>query len=268
MKGTKDLPIQIQRKDGVDDLEGILFEDHIVGEFLGFRGIEFLALYAKVPVGGGELEDLVALLGDFGGREGHEGAHAGSGGDEGDELGVHEFDGVGLPGEEGVDNLLGDGEGLLGGGVLAAVVDLADGVFGTALEVAGALLADEDHVDVDALRLELGGALLGLLDHEGVVAAAEPTVARDDAEGDLVDLALGEERQVGGVSAQAVDEPPEDGLEGLREGAGGEHGVLGATHLGGGDELHGGRDLLCVVYRGDAVANGCVGREGGCYFIS
>ena len=193
------------------------------------------------------MEYLIALLGDFGCREGYQGAHGGSGGDERYELGVHELYGVGLPREEGVDDFLRDGEGLLGSGVLTAVVDLAHGVVPT-LEVGRPLLADEDHVHVDALGFELVGALLGLLDHEGVVPPAQAAVAGDDDECDLVDLALGQEGEVGGLGAEAVDEAAEDALEGFGEGTGGEHGVLGATDLGGGHELHGRRDLLGVVH--------------------
>ena len=232
-----------------------MFENHVVGEILGLGGIKLLAFYTKVSVCGGELEDFVALLGDFGGRKGNEGTDGGSGGDERNKLCVHKFDGVGFPREEGVDDFLRDGEGLLGVGVLTAVVDLADDVV-TTLEVAGSLLADEDHVNIDALGLELVGTGLGLFDHEGVVATAETTISGDDDKGDLVDLTLGEKGEVGGLSSEAVDESPEDGLEGLREGTGGKHGILGATHLGGGDKFHGRSNLLGVVHCCDTVANG------------
>ena len=256
LEGAEDLTVQVQGEDGVDDLDGILLEDHVVGELLGFGDVELLALDAKLATRRGEGEDLVALLGDLGGRERDEGAGRGGGVDEGHELGVEELDGVGLSGEEGVEELLGDGEGLLGVGVLAGLEGLADGVV-AALEVFDALLADEDHVALDALRLELGEAGLGLLDHEGVVTAAETAIAGDDDEGDLVDLALGEEGKVEGLAGDAADEAAEDGLQGLGEGTGSEDGVLGTTDLGGGDELHGHGDLLGVLDGGDAVADGC-----------
>jgi hypothetical protein len=70
LKSAEDLAVQVQRKDGVDDLGGVLFENHVVGEILGLDGIELLALYFEFSVTGGELEDFVALLGDFRGREG------------------------------------------------------------------------------------------------------------------------------------------------------------------------------------------------------
>eukprot|EP00956_Cyclotella_meneghiniana_P017872 scaffold29424_cov54-Cyclotella_meneghiniana.AAC.9 len=187
----QNLSIEIQRQDTVDNLKRILLENHIVGEFLGFGRLELLALHAKVSVRGGQLEYLIALLGDFGCREGNQGAHSRGGGDERYELGVHKLYGVGLPRKEGVDDFLRDGEGLLRIGVLTAVIDLANGVVPT-LEVARPLLAHEDHVHVDALGFELLGTLLGLLDHEGVVPPAQATIAGNDDECDLVNLALGQ----------------------------------------------------------------------------
>ncbi len=111
------------------------------------------------------MKDFIALLGDFGCRERNESAHAGIGCNEGHELGVEEFDGIGLPGKEGVDNFFRDGKRLLGIGVLSAVKDFSNGVFPT-LEVGGSLLANEYHVAVNALGLEGLESGLGLLDHE------------------------------------------------------------------------------------------------------
>ena len=256
LEGAEDLAVKVEGEDGVDDLNGVLLEDHVVGELLGLGNVELLALDIELSGGGGEGEDLVALLRDLGGREGNKSADGRGGGNEGDELGVKELDGVALSREEGVEKLLGDGKGLLGVGVLAGLEGLADGVV-AALEVFDALLADEDHVALDALRLELGEAGLGLLDHEGVVSAAQAAIAGDDDEGDLVDLALGEEGKVEGLAGDAADEAAEDGLQGLGEGTGSEDGVLGTTDLGGGDELHGHGDLLGVLDGGDAVADGC-----------
>ena len=69
----------------------------------------------------------------------------------------------------------------------------------------------------------------------------------------LLDGAILHERGVKVVLLQAHDEASEDLLEGLREGAGLEHSVLGATHLGGSDELHGGGDLLGVLHGTNTV---------------
>ena len=255
LKGSEDLTVEVERKDGVDDLERVLLEDHVVGELLRLGHVELLALDSEVATRGGQLEDLVALVGDLAGRERNEGAHAGRRGDERDELRVKELDRVRLPGQEGVDDLLADAERLLGVGVLSAVVLCPDGE-PPSLEVGAHLLADEDHVGLDALGLELVEPGLGLLDHEGVVTAAQAAVAGDDDEGDLVDLPLGEEGKVDGLPAEALDEPPEDALEGLGERPGGEDGVLRPPHLRGGHELHGARDLLRVVHGRDAIADG------------
>ena len=232
-----------------------MLEDHIVGEILGFGRLELLALYAKVTPRGGELKDLIALLGDFGCREGNEGANTRTGGDERHELGVEKFDGIGLPRKEGVDNFFRDGKSLLGIGVLSTLKDFANGVFPT-LEVGGALLADEDHVAIDALGLEVLEPGLGLLDHEGVVASAKTAITGDDDEGDLVHLALGQEGEVGGLSAKPGDKSTEYALESFREGTGGQDSVLGATDLGSGDELHGRGDFFGIVDGFDTIANG------------
>ncbi len=232
-----------------------MFENHIIGEILGFRRLEFLAFDAKVPPRGGELKDLVALLGDFGCRERNESAHAGIGCNEGHELGVEEFDGIGLPGKEGVDNFFRDGECLLGIGVLSAFKDFANGIFST-LEVGGSLLTNEDHVAINALGLEVLESGLGLLNHEGVVSTAQTTIAGDDHEGDLVHLTLGQKGEVGGLSAKTGDESTEDALESFREGTSGQDSILGTTDLGSSDELHGRGDFFGVVDSFDAIANG------------
>ena len=225
LERAEDLSVEVKGQDRVDDLERILLEDHIVRELLRLGHVELLALNAEVTPGGGELENLVALVGDLAGRERNEGAHTGRGGDERDELRVKELDRVRLPSEEGVDDLLADSQSLLRVGVLSAVVDSPDGVL-PSLEVANSLLADEDHVRLNSLGLELLEPGLGLLDHEGVVAAAKSTVAGDDNERDLVDLPLGEEGEVHGLTSEALDEPTEDRLEGLGERPGGQDSVL------------------------------------------
>ena len=68
---------------------------------------------------------------DVGGRERHKGADAGGGCDEGHKLGVEDLDGVCIAGEEGVDDFLQDGKGVLGVGVLSAFKLLTDGVRAT-----------------------------------------------------------------------------------------------------------------------------------------
>ena len=75
-------------------MKWVLFEDHIVGEVLGFSNIQFLTLNTEVSVVRGKLENFISLLGNFGGREGNKGAHGRSGGDKGEELGVEKFDGI------------------------------------------------------------------------------------------------------------------------------------------------------------------------------
>mmetsp|Transcript_24466 Transcript_24466/g.49573 ORF Transcript_24466/g.49573 Transcript_24466/m.49573 type:complete len:290 (+) Transcript_24466:118-987(+) len=192
LERAEDLAVEVEGEDGVDDLDGVLLEDHVVGEILGLRNLELGALNLEVASGGCELKDLVTLLGDLRGREGDESSGAGGGGNEGDELGVKKLDGIGLATEVGVEELLRDGEGLLGVRVLASLEGLADGESAT-LEVGDALLSDEHHVACNALILELIETGLCLLDHEGVVAATETTVTGDDDKGNLADLALGEE---------------------------------------------------------------------------
>jgi len=254
LEGAEDLAVKVEGEDGVDDLNGVLLEDHVVGELLGLGNVELLALDIELSGGGGEGEDLVALLRDLGGREGNKSADGRGGGNEGDELGVKELDGVALSREEGVEKLLGDGKGLLGVGVLAGLESLADGE-AAALEVADALLSDKDHVALDSLGLELIEAGLGLLDHEGVVSAAEAAIAGDDDEGDLVDLTLGKEREVKGIATDTLNEAAEDRLEGLGEGAGGKNGILRTTDLGGSYKLHGHGDLLGVLNGDNTVTD-------------
>jgi len=232
-----------------------LFENHIVGEILGFGHLEFLAFDAKVTPGGGELEYFIALLGDFGCRKRNESANTGRRGNERHELGVKEFDGIGLPRKEGVDNFLRDGKCLLRVGVLSTLKDFADGVFPT-LEVGGALLADEDQIAVDALGLEVLEAGLGLLDHEGVVPTAKTTVTGDDDEGDLVHLTLGQEGEVGGLSTKTGNKSAKDTLESFREGTGGQDSILGTTDLGSCHKLHRRGDFFGIVHGFDAIANG------------
>jgi len=255
LKSTQDLSVQVKGKDGVDNLEGVLFENHVVGEILGFSHVELLAVDSEVSSGGGEFEDLITLLGDFGGREGDEGTDTGGGGDQGEELCVKKLDGISLSRKERVDNFFRDGKGLLGIGVLGAIIYSTDGDFAT-LEVCGSLLADEDQVTLDSLKLELVDTGLGLLDHEGVVSSAETTVTSDDNKGNLVNLTLSQQRKVGGLSTETVDKASEDALKSLRKGTSGHDGVLGTTDLSRSDKLHGTGDLFRVVDGGDTVTDG------------
>jgi hypothetical protein len=246
-------------------LEWILFKDHIVGEILGFGYLKLFPFYIKITTGGGKLEYLITLLGDFRGGERNKGADTGGRGNERHELGVKELDGISLSRKEGVDDLLGNSQGLLGVRVLSAVIDFADGVI-TTLEVGGSLLSDEDHVALDSLSLKLSETGLGLLDHEGVVSSAKTTISGDDDKGDLVDLTLGEKGKVSGLTSKTLDESSEDGLKGLGEGTGGHNGVLGTTDLSGSHQLHGRGNLFGVVYRGNTVTDGVglsVSNDGG-----
>ncbi len=67
---------------------------------------------------------------------------------------------------------------------------------------------------------------------------------------------MGQEGEVGGLSAESGDESAEDALERFGEGTRGQDRVLGATDLGGSDELHGRGDFFGVVDGFDAIANG------------
>jgi len=209
LKGTEDLSVEVKRKDRVDNLDRVLFEDHVVREVLWLSGIKFGTLNLEFSVFGGEFENFITLLGDLGGGERNEGTNGWSGGDEGNELGVEEFDGVSFSGQIGVEEFLGDGESLLGVGVLSSFEGLADWVR-TTLEVGDSLLSDEDHVSFNAGSLELLVASFSLFDHEGVVTSTKTTVTGDDAEGNLLDFTLGEERKIGGIRSNTADKSSED----------------------------------------------------------
>jgi len=154
-------------------LKRVLFEDHIVGEVLGFSNFQFLTLNTEVSVVGGELENFISLLGNFGGREGNKGAHGRSGRDKGEELGVEKFDSISFTSKEGVDDFFGDGKSLFGVGVLGTFIGGSDGVLTTG-EVRNSLLSDEDKVAINTLLSELLESGLSLLDHERVVTSTLP----------------------------------------------------------------------------------------------
>mmetsp|Transcript_14435 Transcript_14435/g.28506 ORF Transcript_14435/g.28506 Transcript_14435/m.28506 type:complete len:545 (-) Transcript_14435:28-1662(-) len=249
---AEELAVEVEGEDGREDLLGVLLEDHVLGEVLGLGGLGDARLDGELAVLGGHGEDLVTLGLDTGGGEGEHGADRGLRRDERGEASVGELHAVSLTREVGREDVVSDGRGLLGVGGVADGVALDDVV--ALAKVLRPLVADADHVEVEALRLELLDALLRLLDGVRVVAAAQPAVAGEGDEEHLVDGALGEEGRVKVVLLEALDEPPEHLLQGLGEGAGLEHGVLGAAHLGGGDELHGGGDLLGVLDRVDPLA--------------
>ena len=254
MECAKDLSVKVKGKDGVDDLKRILLEDHVIGEILRFSGVELLALNTEVTVGRSKLEHLISLLANFKGREWNKGADTGLGGDQRHELGVKKLNGIGFTRKEGVDDFLRDFKSLFGAGVLSTVIDSTDGVF-TTLEIYSSLLSDKDHVNINSLCLKFLKTSLSLLDHEGVVTSAQTTVTGDTDKGDFVDLTDSEKGEVSSFSTETGDESTEDRLKGLREGTGGEHRVLGTTHLSGGDELHGTGDLFGVVDSGDTVTD-------------
>ena len=96
-------------------------------------------------------------------------------------VGVEDLDEVCLAGEGGVDDFLRDGKGVLGVGVLSAFKLITDGVRAT-IRVRWFLIPNKDQVQLISLRLDWIWAL-GLLGHEGVVAAAEAVIASDDNNG-------------------------------------------------------------------------------------
>lgn len=237
-------------------MKWVLFEDHVVGEVLGFSNIQFLTLNTEFSVVGGKLENFVSLLGNFRGREWNKGAHRRSGRDKRDELGVEKFDGIGFTSKEGVDNFFGDGKSLFGVGVLGTFIGSSDGVLTTG-EVRDSLLSDEDKVAVNSLVSELLESGLSLLDHERVVSSAKTTVTSNGNKGNLVYLTLGQQRKIGGLSSKTVDKSSENRLKSLREGTGGKDSILGTTHLSSGNKLHGRGNLFGVVDGRDTVTDSC-----------
>mmetsp|Transcript_5392 Transcript_5392/g.14826 ORF Transcript_5392/g.14826 Transcript_5392/m.14826 type:complete len:404 (+) Transcript_5392:537-1748(+) len=246
LHGAEDLAVDVEGEDGVEELGGLLLEDHVRLELLGLRTGHGLALDAKLAVLGGELEDLITRGLETLGREGHEGAHGGHGGDHGDEGGVEELHAVHLLGEEVVEDLVRELRRKLRGGRLGAGLELHD-VQAAAGEPHVGLAANAEELHGDALLLELVETRLRLLDHLGVVAAAEAALARHHDEQHAVGLALLEEREVERLVLEALNEAAENLLKVLGEGAAADHGVLGAAHLGRGHKLHRRRDLLRVL---------------------
>mmetsp|Transcript_4509 Transcript_4509/g.14982 ORF Transcript_4509/g.14982 Transcript_4509/m.14982 type:complete len:453 (-) Transcript_4509:47-1405(-) len=252
LHSAEELAVDVEREDGVEQLRGLLLEDHVRRELLRLGARQLLAVHAKLAPLGGQLEDLVALRLEALGREGHEGAHRGHRGDHGHEGGVQELHAVHLPGEEVVEDVVTDVRSKLRGGRLRARHERRN-VVHAAAEPGVRLAADAEELHGDPLLLELREARRGLLDDLRVVPAAEAALARDDNEEHRLGLALLEERELKGLALEAGDEAAEHLLQVLREGPGPEHGVLRAAHLGGGHELHRLRDLLGVLDGTDAV---------------
>lgn len=256
LEGSEDLSVEVKRKDGVDDLDRVLFEDHIVREFLGFGNFELGALDTEISGFGSQLENFVTLLGDVRGRERNKCSDGRSGGDKGDELGVKQFNSIGFSTKESVQQFLGDGKGVLGVGVLSAREGLSDREV-SAFEVGDSLNSDKDHVNINSLLLEFIVSSFGLLDHEGVVSSAKTTVTGDNGKSDLLDLTLGQKRKIKSFTSQSADQSSEDRLKGLGERTGGDDSVLSTSDLSGSDKLHGHGDLLGVLDRNDTVTDGC-----------
>mmetsp|Transcript_25407 Transcript_25407/g.54196 ORF Transcript_25407/g.54196 Transcript_25407/m.54196 type:complete len:328 (+) Transcript_25407:59-1042(+) len=246
LKSTEDLSVQVQRKDGVNNLKRVLFEDHIVGEFLGFGNFEFGALDTEVSGFGSQLENFITSLGDVGSRERNQCSDGRSGGNKRNELGVKQFDGISFSGKEGVQQFLGDSKGLLGARVLSAVECFSDGVV-TTFEVGNSLDSDKHHIDINSLGGKFLESGFGLLDHEGVVPSAKTTISGDNSQSDLLDFTLGKKRKINGFTTKTSDKPSENRLKSFGERTGGEDSVLGTTDLGGSDKLHGHGNFLCVL---------------------
>merc|ERR1719253_61559 len=212
LKSTEDLSVEVKRKDRVDDLDRILFEDHVVGEFLGFGNFEFGAFDTEVSGFGSQLENFVTLLGDVRGGERNKCSDGRSRGDKRDELGVKQFNSIGFSTEESVQQFLRDSKSLLGVGVLSAVEGLSDGVV-PAFEVSDTLDSNENHVNLNTLVLEFVESGLGLLDHEGVVSTAKTTISGDNAKGDLLDLTLSQKRKIKSFTSQSGNQSTENRLK-------------------------------------------------------
>ena len=255
LQTTEDLSIEVEGKDRVDNLEGVLFKDHIIGEFLGLGNLKFSALNTEGSRVRGELENFVPLVGDVGSGERNQSTDTGLGSDEGNKLGVKKLDSIGFSGKEGIHELLRDSKSLLGIRVLSSFESLSDGVF-TTFKISDSLLSDQNKVNIDSLRFQLGESLLGLLDHERIVSSAQSTVTSNASKGNLLNLTGGEQRKVNGFSIQSLDKSSKDRLKSLREGTSGENSILSTSDLGGSDKLHGRSDLLCVLNGLDAVTDG------------
>mmetsp|Transcript_11994 Transcript_11994/g.48274 ORF Transcript_11994/g.48274 Transcript_11994/m.48274 type:complete len:300 (+) Transcript_11994:430-1329(+) len=213
LKRAEDLSVEVEREDGVEDLDGVLLEDGVFGEHLGLRRFEERRLDRQVAVLGREFEDLVALGLDARGREREHGAHGRRRRDERHEFGVDELDLVGLAVEELVQHLARDHRGEVGARHLRARVRAAIERHAAALVEGLQLGADGHDLDLDARVLELSFPLLDLLDDVRVVRPAEPAVAADGEERHALDVARLENGQVERLLAELLDQAGEDRLE-------------------------------------------------------
>merc|ERR1719183_2431700 len=216
-EGAEELAVEVEGEDGVEELRGLLLEDHVRSELGRRSGVDLLLLDGELAALGGHLEDLVALGLDALRRERDEGTGRGQRGDHRHEGSVEELDAVELAGVVRAEHLAGDLSGLLGGRRVAARHRLADQRTETVAlaEVLAGLDADGDQLNAHALRLELIHAVLSLLDDLRVVAAAEAAVAGDDEEANILRLAALEKWDVERLGAQAGKQAAEDALEGL-----------------------------------------------------
>jgi hypothetical protein len=262
LEGTEDLAVEVEREQGVEDLDGVLLELHDGGEGLRLD-LDLLALDGELALLGGEAEELVlggidadaVDVADLAlGGHGQQRLDDGVGADEGDELGVEQLHLVHLLGhEEGVDEVA-DGLRVLHGGHAADLQLPLQRDEGAALEVAVALLAHADHGVLQAQLLEVVDAGLRLLQHVVVEAAAEAALPGEHHQRHLLHGPAAGQRQVDVLRLDLLVHVVQHLHQGLREGAGRHHGLLRAPDLGGRHQLHGLRDLLRVADRIDTAA--------------
>jgi hypothetical protein len=232
-----------------------LFEDHVIGEFLGFSGIKLSTLNLKVSRIRSELENLIALFGDLGSRERNKGTNSWGRSDKREELGVKKLNGISFSRKVSVKELLRDGKGLLGGWVLSTFESLTDGEV-TTFEVRDGLLSNNDHVSLDSGSLKFIKSALSFADDERVVSSAKTTISGNANNGYFLNLTLGEKWDVSSVSSHAANKSSENRLKSLRERAGSDNGVLCATDLGSSNKLHGRSNLLGVLNGLNAITDG------------
>merc|ERR1719218_53345 len=259
LQRAQELAVEVERKDRVEELRGLLLEDHVRRELRGLRRGHLLLLDRHIAILRGQLEDLVALNLHARWQQRDKRAHHRLRGDHRDEGGVEELNAVKLAGVVGRKELIRDLLGLRRGRALAARNHLPNRRR-AALEVSRSLVADQDELDLDALLLEGLDARLRVLDRRRVVRAAEAAVARDRHEADLLHRARFEERDVEALGLHALEQTAKDALEGLREGPRPQHCLLRAAYLSRCDQLHRRRDLLGVLDRANPVsqlADGC-----------
>ena len=163
------------------------------------------------------------------------------------ELGVEENDLLHLVLQEEGDGFVGD---LVDLGQIDGAVEVVYGapdLPGTALEVVLGLATDDQQLVLHAAAVLRRQIVLRLADDVGVVAAAQPLVGTDDHDQALLHVALLEERMIDRSTRERAQQL--DQLAAV--GTAGHETILRAAQLGGGDHLHGSRDLLGVLDRAD-----------------